>query len=190
MKILSAFLMLLTLSFFSYSKENPVVKLETSMGDIYIELYPEKAPKTVENFLKYVKDGFYDGLIFHRVIPGFVIQGGGFYPDMKNKKPTYPPVENESDNGLSNLRGTIAMARTQDPHSASSQFYINLKDNTFLDYGNTPQKWGYTVFGKVIKGMDVVDKISKVKTTTYGYFRDVPVKPVVIKSASIVKNHK
>ncbi len=175
-------------SFFSVNAgENPVVKIETNYGNIYVELYPDKAPKTVENFLRYVKEGFYDGLIFHRVIPGFVIQGGGFYPGMKYKEPTHKPIINESDNGLSNLRGTIAMARTQNPHSATSQFYINLKDNTFLDYGKTPQKWGYTVFGKVIKGMDVVDKISKVKTTSVGYFRDVPVEPVIIKSIKIEK---
>ncbi len=187
MRFFITFLATLFISISAIAKENPVVKIETNMGNIYIELYSDKAPKTVENFLKYVKDGFYNGLIFHRVIPNFVIQGGGFYPDMKYKQPTHPPVVNESDNGLSNLRGTIAMARTQNPHSANSQFYINLNDNTFLDYGRTPQKWGYTVFGKVIKGMDVVDKISKVKTTSVGYFRDVPVEPVIIKSIKIEK---
>ncbi len=171
-------------------EKNPIVLMKTNFGDIYIELFPDKAPKTVENFLKYVKDGFYNGLIFHRVIPGFVIQGGGFYPDMKPKKPTYPPVKNESNNGLSNLRGTVAMARTMDPDSATSQFYINLRDNIFLDYGKTPQIWGYTVFGKVIKGMDVVDKISKVKTHTVGYFKDVPVKPVIIKEMKIINEIK
>jgi len=189
MKKIIAFLMFFLIAGFSFAgeKKNPVVLIKTNMGDIYVELYPDKAPKTVENFLKYVKDGFYDGLIFHRVIPNFVIQGGGFYPDMKPKKTTYPPVKNESNNGLSNLRGTIAMARTMDPDSATSQFYINLRDNTFLDYGKTPQIWGYTVFGKVIKGMDVVDKISQVKTHTVGYFRDVPVKPVVIEKVELVK---
>ncbi len=187
MKKLLALLFSLFVLNFSFGKDYPEVVIKTNMGDIYVELYPDKAPKTVENFLKYVKDGFYNGLIFHRVIPGFVIQGGGYYPDMKLKKPTYPPVENESNNGLSNLRGTIAMARTMNPHSAKSQFYINLKDNTFLDYGKTPQKWGYTVFGKVVKGMDVVDKIAQVKTHTVGYFRDVPVKPVVIKEIKIIK---
>jgi len=173
---------------FSFAEEkNPVVLIKTNMGDIYVELYPNKAPITVENFLKYVKDGFYNGLIFHRIVPNFVIQGGGFYPDMTPKKPTYPPIKNESDNGLSNLRGTIAMARTMDPHSATSQFYINLKDNTFLDYGKTPQGWGYTVFGKVIKGMDVVDKISQVETRSIGYFQGVPVKPVIIEKMEVIK---
>ncbi|NPA53399.1 MAG: peptidyl-prolyl cis-trans isomerase [Aquificae bacterium] len=190
-KFFTGLLVFFLFIFSSFAKEkNPVVLIKTNMGDIYVELYPDKAPKTVENFLKYVKDGFYNGLIFHRVIPNFVIQGGGFYPDMKPKKPTYPPVENESNNGLSNLRGTIAMARTMNPHSATSQFYINLRDNTFLDYGKTPQKWGYTVFGKVIKGMDVVDKISQVKTHTVGYFRDVPVEPVIIEKVEIIKEIK
>ncbi len=168
--------------------KNPVVILKTNYGDIYIELYIDKAPITVENFLTYVKEGFYDGLIFHRVIPNFVIQGGGFDKDMKPRKPTHPPIKNESDNGLSNLRGTISMARTSDPHSASSQFFINLRDNTFLDYGRTPQKWGYAVFGKVIKGMDVVDKIASVKTTIKPPYRDVPIEPVIIIKAEIVKN--
>ncbi len=168
--------------------KNPVVVLKTNYGDIYIELYPDKAPITVENFLTYVKEGFYDGLIFHRVIPNFVIQGGGFDKDMKPRKPTHPPIKNESDNGLSNVRGTISMARTSDPHSASSQFFINLRDNTFLDYGKTPQKWGYAVFGKVIKGMDVVDKIASVKTTIKPPYRDVPVEPVIIIKAEIVEN--
>ncbi len=167
--------------------KNPIVVLKTNYGDIYIELYPDKAPITVENFLIYVKEGFYNGLIFHRVIPNFVIQGGGFDKDMKPRKPTHPPIKNESDNGLSNLRGTIAMARTSDPDSASSQFFINLRDNTFLDYGRTPQKWGYAVFGKVIKGMDVVDKISTVKTTIKPPYRDVPVEPVIIIKAEILK---
>ena len=167
--------------------KNPVVVLKTNYGDIYIELYPDKAPITVKNFLTYVKEGFYNGLIFHRVIPNFVIQGGGFDKDMNPRKPTHPPIKNESNNGLSNLRGTISMARTSDPDSASSQFFINLRDNTFLDYGKTPQKWGYAVFGKVIKGMDVVDKIAGVKTTIKPPYRDVPVEPVIIIKAEIVK---
>ncbi len=187
MRIFSIILITL-FSFLSVgAEENPIIKIETNYGSIYVELYPDKAPKTVDNFLRYVREGFYNGLIFHRVIPGFVIQGGGFYPGMKYKEPTHKPVVNESDNGLSNLRGTIAMARTQNPHSATSQFYINLRDNTFLDYGRTPQKWGYTVFGKVVKGMDVVDKISNVGTTTVGYFRDVPIEDVIIKSIKIEK---
>lgn len=163
---------------------NPQVVLETSMGKIVVELYPQKAPKTVENFLRYVKEGFYDQTQFHRIIPGFVIQGGGF--DLKGvQKPTHKPIINESKNGLSNERGTIAMARTQDPHSATSQFYINVKDNTFLDAQK--DKWGYAVFGKVITGMEVVDAISKVKTTIKYGMKDVPETPVVLKKAYIKK---
>jgi cyclophilin family peptidyl-prolyl cis-trans isomerase len=163
------------------------VLIKTSMGDITLELYPDKAPITVKNFLDYVKEGFYNGTIFHRVIDGFMIQGGGFEPGMIQKK-TNPPIKNEADNGLSNLRGTIAMARTQVIDSATSQFFINLKDNTFLDYrDDTPQGYGYCVFGKVIKGMDVVDKIAKVKTHSVGYYQDVPVEDVVIEKVEIIK---
>ncbi|WP_457636336.1 peptidylprolyl isomerase [Persephonella sp.] len=187
MKKILTVLMAFFLSISSFAKDNPVVVIKTSMGDIYVELYPDKAPKTVKNFLTYVKEGFYDGLIFHRVIKGFVIQGGGFDKDLNYKKPAYPPVENESDNGLSNTRGTIAMARTSDPHSATTQFYINLADNTFLDYGKNPKKWGYTVFGKVIKGMDVVDEISQVPVTNIGWMQNIPIKPVVIEKIQIVK---
>lgn len=162
---------------------NPVVVLQTSFGNITIELYPDKAPKTVENFLWYVDHKFYDGLIFHRVIPTFMIQGGGFTPDMNQKQPN-APIKNEANNGLSNLRGTIAMARTNDPNSASSQFFINVKDNKGLDFkSETPQGWGYCVFGKVIEGMDVVDEIRDVKTTTKGGYQDVPEVPVVIEKA-------
>jgi len=171
----------------SYAKENPIVVIKTNLGDIYLELYPDKAPKTVENFLTYVKEGFYNGLIFHRVIKGFVIQGGGFDKELNYKKPTHPPVENESKNGLSNVRGTIAMARTSNPHSATTQFFINLADNTYLDYGKTPQKWGYTVFGKVIKGMDVVDKIAQIAVMNVKWMQNVPVKPVIIEKIEIVK---
>ena len=163
------------------------VLIKTSMGNITIELYPEKSPITVENFLTYVKEGFYNGTIFHRVIDGFMIQGGGFEPGMVAKK-TNPPIKNEANNGLSNLRGTIAMARTQVIDSATSQFFINLKDNTFLDHrDDTPQGYGYCVFGKVIKGMDVVDKIAKVKTHSVGYYQDVPVNDVVIEKVEIIK---
>jgi len=159
--------------------ERPVVVLDTSAGAITLELYPEKAPITVENFLKYVDDGFYDNLIFHRVIPGFMIQGGGMTDKMDEKAEKRPPIKNESGKGLSNERGTVAMARTNNPNSATCQFFINHADNPNLDnYGG-----GYAVFGKVIDGMDVVDKIAKVATTTRGGHENVPVTPIYIKSA-------
>lgn len=160
---------------------NPVVVMETSMGTVKIELYPDKAPVTVKNFLDYVDDKFYDGLIFHRVIPTFMIQGGGFEPSMNQKK-TKAAIKNESGNGLSNERGTIAMARTSDPDSATAQFYINVKDNKGLDKANAGDGVGYCVFGKVTEGMDVVDKIKAVKTGVKGGHRDVPLDEVVIKS--------
>lgn len=164
----------------------PQVKLETSMGNIVIELNQDKAPQTVDNFLQYVKAGFYDGTIFHRVIENFMIQGGGFDENFAQKE-TRGPIENEADNGLSNQRGTIAMARTNDPHSATAQFFINTVDNQFLDFrGNTPSGWGYAVFGEVIEGMDVVDKIRRVETTMRGPHQDVPVDNVVINKASIL----
>ncbi|MDP4546093.1 peptidylprolyl isomerase [Psychrobacter faecalis] len=164
----------------------PVVELDTNMGAIVIELNEEKAPKTVENFLNYVKSGHYDGTIFHRIIDGFMIQGGGMDSEM-NEKATNAPVENEADNGLKNDKGTIAMARTQDPHSATSQFFINVKDNDFLNHsGKNMQGWGYTVFGKVTSGMDVIDKMRGVPTGRFGMHADVPNEPVVINSATIV----
>ncbi|MGP5312029.1 peptidylprolyl isomerase [Psychrobacter faecalis] len=164
----------------------PVVELDTNMGAIVIELNEEKAPKTVENFLNYVKSGHYDGTIFHRIIDGFMIQGGGMDAEM-NEKATNAPVENEADNGLKNDKGTIAMARTQDPHSATSQFFINVKDNDFLNHsGKNMQGWGYTVFGKVTSGMDVIDKMRGVPTGRFGMHADVPNEPVVINSATIV----
>ena len=164
----------------------PVVELETNMGAIVIELNEEKAPKTVENFLNYVKSGQYDGTIFHRIIDGFMIQGGGMDAEM-NEKPTNAPVENEADNGLKNDKGTIAMARTQDPHSATSQFFINVKDNDFLNHsGKNMQGWGYTVFGKVTSGMDVIEKMRSVPTGRFGMHADVPKEPVVINSATII----
>ena len=164
----------------------PVVELETSMGAITIELNEEKAPKTVENFLNYVKSGHYDGTIFHRIIDGFMIQGGGMDAEM-NEKATNAPVENEADNGLKNDKGTIAMARTQDPHSATSQFFVNVKDNDFLNHsGKNMQGWGYTVFGKVTSGMDVIEKMRGVPTGRFGMHADVPKEPVVIKSATII----
>ena len=160
------------------------VKLETSMGDIVIELNEEASPITVKNFLRYVEEGFYDGTIFHRVIPDFMIQGGGFTAEMVQKKP-HPPIVNEASNGLKNDRGTIAMARTANPDSATSQFFINHKNNDFLNYAGQ-SKPGYTVFGKVVEGLDVVDAIAAVKTTRKGRYSDVPVEPVVIKSAKVV----
>jgi cyclophilin family peptidyl-prolyl cis-trans isomerase len=161
--------------------DNPRVSLNTSMGEIVLELYPEKAPKSVENFLQYVKDGHYKGTIFHRVIEGFMIQGGGFTKDMV-QKPTRDPIENEAKNGLKNEAYTLAMARTPNPHSASAQFFINVTNNGFLNYPGQ-DGWGYAVFGKVIKGTDVVDKIKAVPTGP----NDIPTKPVIIESASIVK---
>jgi len=163
----------------------PVVVLETSEGTIRIAMNPEKAPISVKNFLGYVRSGFYDGTIFHRVIPTFMIQGGGFTPDMKEKK-TGPPIKNEAANRLRNSRGTIAMARTNDPHSATAQFFINLKDNGFLNHtGKNPQGWGYTVFGRVIEGMDTVDRIAGVKTAPGRISEAVPQEAVVIEKATV-----
>jgi cyclophilin family peptidyl-prolyl cis-trans isomerase len=166
---------------------NPVVLMKTSQGDIKIELDKAKAPVTVENFLVYVNDKFYDGTVFHRVIPAFMIQGGGFDKDMNQKK-TKAPIKNEAGNGLKNLNGTIAMARTSDPNSATAQFFINTKDNAFLDHRNdTPQGYGYAVFGTVIEGQDVVKKIEQVQTTTKAPHENVPVTPVVIESVRVVQ---
>ena len=168
-------------------RSHPLVKLETSMGDITLELNADKAPATVANFLQYVKDGFYDGTIFHRIIPTFMIQGGGFDAKM-NQKPTRTAIKNEADNGLKNELYTVAMARTMDPNSATAQFFINVADNQFLNHtAKTAQGWGYAVFGKVVKGQDVVDKIKAVPTTTKGMFQDVPVTPVVINKATVVE---
>lgn len=163
---------------------NPIVIIETNMGTIRVELFEDKAPITVKNFLQYVADKHYDGLIFHRVIPNFMIQGGGYEPGLKERK-TRAPIKNEAGNGLSNVRGTIAMARTSVPDSATSQFFINVKDNTFLDRAQAADKVGYCVFGRVTEGMDVVDKISLVKTGRRGLFGDVPVEDVVIKSVRL-----
>ena len=166
---------------------NPKVVLETSKGKIVLELYPDNAPETVKNFLNYVDAKFYDGMIFHRVIPNFMIQGGGFTTDMK-RKTTRPPIKNEADKGLKNDRGTIAMARTGDPHSATAQFFINSKNNDFLNYrSKTQQGWGYAAFGKVVDGMKTVDAISAVKTKTVSGVRDVPAEQVIIKSARLLK---
>ena len=161
------------------------VRLETNQGVIVLELNAQATPQTVENFLKYVRAGFYNGTIFHRVIKGFMIQGGGFTADLKQKS-TQKPIGNEADNGLKNQRGTIAMARTSDPHSATSQFFINSVDNNFLDHtGKTPQGWGYCVFGKVVEGIEVVDMIAKLPTTMKNGYKDVPVSPVIIERATV-----
>jgi cyclophilin family peptidyl-prolyl cis-trans isomerase len=165
---------------------NPMVEMRTSMGTMRIELYPEKAPKTVENFLQYAREGFYDGTVFHRVIEGFMIQGGGFTPDM-SEKGTRPPVENEASNGLKNVRGSVAMARTNDPHSASAQFFINTVDNPFLDFqSETVQGWGYAVFGQVVEGLETLDAIKKVQTGNRGPHSDVPRDPVIIESVRVL----
>ena len=170
------------------NQHNPMIKISTSMGDITLELFPDQAPVTVQNFVDYVDAGFFDGLIFHRVINGFMIQGGGFTSDMQQKA-TGDPITNEADNGLKNEVGTIAMARTQDPHSATAQFFINLENNDFLNHtGKNPQGWGYAVFGKVSGGLDVVRAIGSVDTGNVGPYGDVPVEPVVISKAEVVSN--
>jgi len=163
-----------------------MIKLTTNFGDITLELNAEKAPQTVANFTQYVKDGHYDGTIFHRVIEGFMIQGGGMLPDM-SQKATRDPIQNEADNGLKNDRGTIAMARTQAPHSATAQFFINTVDNDFLNYRSPDLNgWGYCVFGKVVEGLDVVDKIRAVKTGKSGFHSDVPKEAVIIERAEVI----
>jgi cyclophilin family peptidyl-prolyl cis-trans isomerase len=165
--------------------DNPKVQMETTEGTITIELYPDKAPKSVENFLAYVDEGYYDGTVFHRVIDGFMIQGGGFTGELQ-KKPSKDAIENEADNGLKNERGAISMARTGDPHSATSQFFINHKDNDFLNHsGKNPRGWGYAVFGKVTDGMEVVDKIATTPTGGKGPFpKDVPQSTIVIEKVT------
>ena len=169
------------------SDSNPQVKLVTSKGEIVLELDAENAPVTTDNFLRYVKDGFYDGTVFHRVIDGFMIQGGGMKPNMFEKK-TREPIKNEADNGLKNERGTVAMARTQVVDSATSQFFINLADNDFLNHqGKTPAGYGYAVFGRVVEGMDTVDAIAKVRTGHKGMHQDVPVQPVSIDQATVIE---
>ena len=168
----------------SQETEVPVVVMETSKGTVRIELFPEEAPLTVENFLAYVDSGFYDGLTFHRVVPGFVIQGGGYEADMVKREPTRAPIQNESGNGLDNLRGTLSMARTQAAHSATSQFFVNLVDNGMLDHGARPgETFGYAVFGRVVDGMGVIDEIAQVRTGQKAGMADVPVDPVVIQRA-------
>jgi len=165
---------------------NPMVEMRTSLGTMKIELYPDKAPKTAENFLQYAREGFYDGTVFHRVISGFMIQGGGFTPNMSEKE-TRAPIENEASNGLKNVHGSLAMARTGDPHSASSQFFINTVDNPFLDFtGETVQGFGYAVFGQVVEGLETLDAIKKVSTGSRDGQNDVPMNPVVIESVRVL----
>ena len=167
--------------------KTPMVKLHTSLGVITIKLDAEKAPNTVKNFLEYVNSGFYNNTIFHRVIDGFMIQGGGFEPGMK-QKPVNEPIQNEANNGLTNDAYTVAMARTNDPHSATAQFFINVKNNGFLNFtGENSQGWGYCVFGKVVEGTEVVDAIKKVKTGTTGFHQDVPAEDVIITQAEVVE---
>jgi len=170
-----------------FAEGNPQAIVHTSMGDITIELLPEKAPVSVANFISYAESGSYDGTIFHRVISHFMIQGGGFTPDME-KKPTRDPIVNEANNGLSNVRGSVAMARTNDPNSATNQFFINTQDNIALNYTGAANSrtWGYAVFGQVIDGMDVVDNIRFVETQTVPPYSDVPIEPVIISSVEII----
>lgn len=184
---LIAFTLILAVNPAQAERRNPMVKLTTSMGDITVELFQEQAPESVANFLAYVKDGFYAGTVFHRVIPGFMVQGGGMNKDL-HPKATKDSIRNEADNGLKNEKYTLAMARTPDPHSASSQFFINVADNEFLNFAaKTPQGWGYAVFGKVVEGTDVVDRIAAVPTGRQGYHEDVPKEPVFIEKAEVVE---
>lgn len=165
------------------------VRLTTTMGEIVLELNREAAPKTVENFIQYVKDGHYDGTIFHRIIAGFMIQGGGMDESLSERS-TRPPIENEARNGLLNDKYTVAMARTSDPHSATAQFFVNTKDNAFLNFtGENVRGWGYAVFGRAIEGLDVVDRIESVETTSRSYHDDVPVTPVVVEKAEVLENY-
>lgn len=188
--VLTAISIILFIAGPAQAGEKPVVQMETSMGTVFIELDAKAAPITVANFIAYVKAGFYDNTIFHRVIKAFMIQGGGFNKEM-HKKDTRPPIQNEADNGLMNLSGTIAMARTNAPHSATAQFFINVKDNPFLNHrSKTPNGWGYCVFGRVVKGMEVVRAVENVPTTIRSGYQDVPVKPVVIKRMSLVNAQK
>ncbi|MEJ2659305.1 MAG: peptidylprolyl isomerase [Desulfobacteraceae bacterium] len=184
----AALILILGMPFSASAVESaPRVRIETTMGNITVELNPQAAPKTVANFLQYVRDGFYDNTIFHRVIKSFMIQGGGFTPEMQQKQ-TRPPVVNEADNGLTNDAGTIAMARTQAPHSATSQFFINVKNNNFLNFkAKNMRDWGYCVFGRVVDGMDVVKTIENVKTTTKFHYGDVPVEPVIIQKIVLME---
>ncbi len=186
-RLLLIVFILITITTTNAQADMTTIKMETSKGVIMLELNAEKAPNTVANFVKYTKEGFYDGTIFHRVISNFMIQGGGFTPDM-NQKPTHDPIKNEANNGLANDVGSIAMARTGDPHSATAQFFINVKDNSFLNFSSeTQQGWGYAVFGKVTEGMDVVNAIKDVATTNHGPHQDVPAEPVIIEKVTVVE---
>ena len=187
---LATLIALIPSSCFAEEKQSDKIKvnIKTGDGDIILSIDPQAAPKTVNNFIAYVKAGFYDGTVFHRVIKGFMIQGGGLDEKLKEKQGGFAPIQNEADNGLKNLQGTIAMARTNDPNSATSQFFINTADNDFLNHQNkTMQGWGYCVFGKVEKGLEIVNKIEAVATTSYGHHQDVPVVPVKIEKVSIIK---
>jgi len=191
LKLVALLALLFGLNAHAAQAPDPQVEIKTNLGTIVVELYPEKAPKSVENFLQYVRDGHYKGTIFHRVIPNFMIQGGGFTGDFAQKK-THAPIPIEANNGLRNDVGTLAMARTSDPNSATAQFFINHKNNDFLNHtAPTPQGWGYAVFGKVTKGMDVVNKIAAIPTGPRGPFpSDVPSQPVVIEDARILASDK
>jgi len=185
-RLLGLVALMLFVSSHAQAAQAPRVKLTTSMGEVVIELAPDKAPVSVENFLGYVRAGFYDGTVFHRVIDGFMIQGGGFGEDMV-KRETRDPVRNEADNGLRNIAGTVALARTSEPHSATSQFFINVADNASLDHrSRDPRGWGYAVFGRVVEGMDVVNRIKSVATGNRGPFQDLPREAVVIRSATVL----
>lgn len=166
--------------------DGPVVAVETTMGTFQMAFYASKAPASTRNIMRYVKSGFYAGTIFHRVIPNFMIQGGGMDAKMEEKQPLLAPVRNEAKNGLSNTRGSVALARTSDPHSATAQFFVNVKDNPMLDFGVSRDGWGYTVFGEVVSGMEVVDAIVAVPTTRSGVHENVPVKPIVIKAVRVI----
>jgi peptidyl-prolyl cis-trans isomerase B (cyclophilin B) len=177
----------LTFAAVGHAQEKTMIKMTTNFGVIEIDLFTEQAPNTTANFIQYVNDGFFDGLIFHRVIPNFMIQGGGFEPGMRQKSPN-APIQNEADNGLKNERGTLSMARTNDPHSATSQFFISVKDNAFLDFKSKDANgWGYAVFAKVVSGMDVVDSIAQTPTGNSGGHGDVPLENVVIEKAEVVQ---
>lgn len=170
--------------------QNPIsITIETNLGNMKLELYPDKAPLTVQNFVQYIESNFFDGLIFHRVIKNFMIQGGGMMPGLEQKQPTFPPIKNEAEiSGLRNIRGSIAMARTNQPHSATSQFFINHKDNAMLDWDKSPDGYGYCVFGKMIEGFEVLDKIASVETGSKGFHQDVPKTDVVIQRITINKD--
>ena len=185
-KFILAFALALLTTTAQADNHNTMLQMNTSMGSIEIELFAEQAPLSTANFLEYVNSDFFDGLIFHRVIPGFMIQGGGMDANMR-EKPNKAPIQNEADNGLKNDRGTLAMARTSNPHSATSQFFINLVNNNFLNHSSKDARgWGYAVFGKVTKGMDVVDAIAQVSTGNSGYHQDVPKQPIVIESVELL----